>query len=123
MKHLLPLATVLSIALYFSCTKDKAKMQSVINCTTVDSATNTYNVQVKAILDGYCTAGCHDQFVQNRGLRYDTYDNAKSAFQNTNVQCALEHLNGCVPMPYQSAKLADSSIAQLECWANRGYPQ
>lgn len=118
-------AVVVGIVLLLgSCAKDKAAKPSDIDCTTVNQAANTYNLQVKTILDNSCASvGCHDALFASSGVNLATYDGSKAAFQNSDVLCTVKHGQGCLPMPQGAPKLADSLITYLQCWAENNYPQ
>jgi hypothetical protein len=93
------------------------------DCTTTPSATNTYALTVKAILDASCaTSGCHDATTKAHSLDLSTYDTAKASFQNHEVLCSINHGKGCDPMPEGGSKLSDAYILLLECWAKNNYP-
>lgn len=115
------------ILLLGSCAKDKAAKPPDIDCTTLNQnqiSTNTYNLQVKTILDNSCASvGCHDALFASAGVNLATYDGSKAAFQNNNVLCTVKHGQGCLPMPQGAPKLADSLITYLQCWAENNYPQ
>jgi len=122
-KWFLVLTVVLMMGFY-SCTKDKTTIPQATSCSGVNSATNTYNLKVKAILDYYCGyAGCHDAGTATSNVILDSYASSKTSFQNTTCMCAIKQQGGCIPMPQGSGKLADSLITYIECWANNGYPQ
>ena len=125
MKKIVWLASVLVIITgYYSCTKDKAQQPLSVICTGVDSATNTYNLQIKPILDGNCGySGCHSTATASSNVILDNYADSKAAFQNKDALCTITQTGGCLPMPQGSAKLADSLITYVQCWSERGYPQ
>lgn len=113
-----------TIAFYNSCTKDKAQPPIVSTCTGVDSATNTYNLRIKAIMDNSCAmSGCHDAGTASGSVLLDTYAATQTSFQTKTCLCAIQQTGSCNPMPQGSAKLADSLITYIQCWSERGYPQ
>ena len=123
-KFVLLCAVLVMVGFYNSCTKDKTSLPLSMVCTGVDSATNTYNLQVKAILDANCgTGGCHDAATASSQIILDSYPATKSAFENKKCLCAIKQSGGCLPMPQGSNKLADSLITYIQCWSERGYPQ
>lgn len=123
-KLLLPFAFLVCVTFYYSCTKDKAQQPLSVVCTGVDSATNTYNLQVKTILDGNCGySGCHSTATASSNVILDNYADSKSAFQNKDALCTITQTGGCLPMPQGYDKLADSLITYIQCWSERGYPQ
>lgn len=123
-KYLIPSLSLVFLAAFYSCAKDKAQPPTDIDCTTINQSANTYNLKVKAILDNSCAAiACHDPIFGYNGINLATYDGAKAAFQTKDVLCTVKHLQGCAPMPKGAPKLADSLIAYLQCWAENNYPQ
>lgn len=126
MKKLVLLCAVLvTIGFYNSCTKDKAAPPLSMECTGVGSATNTYNLQIKTILDANCGyGGCHDATTASSQVILDSYLASKTAFQNKNALCNIKQEGGCaLLMPQGQPKLADSLITYIQCWSERGYPQ
>lgn len=123
-KLLLPLAVLVSITFYNSCTKDKAQPPVSTNCIGVDSAANTYNLKIKPILDGNCGyGGCHNTITAASNVILDNYADSKAAFLNKRALCTIKQEGSCLPMPQGSDKLADSLITYIQCWSERGYPQ
>lgn len=123
-KFVLLCAVLVMIGFYNSCTKDKTSQPLSVVCTGADSASNTYNLRIKAIMDNNCAlGGCHDAGTASRGVILDSYPATKSAFENKKCLCAIEQSGGCLPMPQGSNKLADSLITYIQCWSERGYPQ
>ena len=120
----MPALCVLSVVLLFSCAKDKAQKPADIDCSTIDQSANTYNLNIKTILDDNCaSAGCHDAIFASSGVNLATYDASKAAFQAGNVLCTVKQEQGCLPMPQGGSKLADSLITYLQCWSENNYPQ
>jgi hypothetical protein len=92
------------------------------DCTGVDIAGNSYDNEIKAILDSQCaTAGCHDALTKSEGIDLSTYAKAKTAFQNQACLCTIHHGPECRPMPQDGAKLSDAVIKKIDCWAKNGY--
>lgn len=112
------------ICLYSACTKDKTQQPVPTTCNGIDSATNTYNLRIKSILDANCAAvACHDAIFGNSGVILDNYANSKNAFETKNTLCAIKQESGCNPMPQGAPKLADSLITYIQCWTQNGYPE
>lgn len=94
------------------------------DCSQVDPIANTYAFSIKAILDNSCAlSGCHDAATQQNGINFSTYASAKTAFETKNVFCAINHDDGCEPMPQGGTKLPQAVINMMTCWAKNGYPQ
>ncbi len=128
MKKLLALVAVVGFfaVFYSSCAKDKAQKPQPLSCTGINPDSNTYTLNVKAILDYNCAyGGCHDHASAPTSSNVDLegYSATKATFQGRNVFCSLNHGTGCLPMPQSLPKLADSLITYLQCWADNGYPQ
>jgi hypothetical protein len=117
-------AVLVVITFYYSCTKDKAQQPPVNTCASVDSATNTYTLRIKGIMDNNCASGgCHDAGSASSNVILDTYAATKNSFQTKPCLCAIKQEGGCLPMPQGGAKLADSLITFIQCWSDNGYPQ
>ena len=108
----------------YSCTKDKTTTAKAVDCTGVDSATNTYNLNIYPNITGlYCAyAPCHGGASAQGGVDLTTYASTVSAFKNLNVICAVTNA-GCILMPNGGPALPDSLIQQMKCWQSHGYPQ
>ncbi len=115
----------LMLGLVVSCSKDKKRdYLAEADCSQVDPLANTYAFSVKNILDATCAgSGCHDAATQSEGINLSTYASAKTAFETKEVLCAINHGEGCEPMPKGGSKLPTATINMLACWAKNGYPQ
>jgi hypothetical protein len=117
------------LILCYACSKDKAQKAQAITCNGINVDSNTYNLRIKAIIDGNCadpnTPGCHDLAWYSGALNVPLYDypTTINSFQTKNVFCSLNRQSGCFAMPRDKPKLADSLIAYLQCWADNGYRQ
>lgn len=101
------------------CKKDASQ---TTDCSGIDATANTFNNGIAAILAANCaTSGCHDAITVESNLNFSTYASAKSAFQNADVLCAINHDGGCEPMPSGGDKLSDAAIQKIECWVENGY--
>lgn len=125
MKKTLWLSAVLvTFTFYYSCTKDKTQKPVATTCSGVDSASNTYNLRIKGIMDNNCAmGGCHDAASANSLVILDTYAATKNSFQTKTCLCAMKQDGSCLPMPQGADKLADSLITYIQCWTENGYPQ
>lgn len=108
----------------FSCTKDRTHAAALYNCTGVNAATNTYNLNIYPnITSVYCAyAPCHGGGSAGGGVDMSSYSSTVNAFKNSTVICALKNA-GCELMPKASTPLPDSLILQMECWQQNGFPQ
>ena len=126
----LPIAFLTALTLFLSlswagCEKDsKRDYLAEADCSSIDPIANTYTFAVKNILDNTCAVGgCHDAATQSNGINFSTYITAKAAFQTQDVLCAINHGEGCEPMPKGGAKLPTLTLNVLACWAKNGYPE
>lgn len=118
------LVTTIAVALIQSCAADKSPQPNEVDCSSIDTATNTYALSIKPILDNNCAGGgCHDAGSASSGVNLEGYQASKNAFETKPVLCTVKQSGGCVPMPIGAPKLADSLITKLQCWAANGYPQ
>lgn len=121
------LVITLGLALAWAgCKKDDNKRDYLAeaDCTQIDPIANTYTFAVKAVLDAGCaTGGCHDAATKSNGVDLSTYAAAKASFETQDVLCAINHGEGCEPMPKGGAKLPQVTLNVLACWAKNGYPQ
>ncbi len=108
-----------------SCTQNKDNPDYLdVDCSAIDPNQNTYNLSIKNILDATCAlSGCHDAATQSNGVNLSSYTGAKAAFETGKALCAINHGNGCQPMPKNGQKLPDGVIRILSCWAKNGYQQ
>lgn len=121
---LLVTAAFFSVLLINSCAKDVADQPSDVDCSTVDAATNTYNLRIKTIMDNNCAmSGCHDNLTKESGVNLSNYAGTKTGFVSADALCTIKQEQGCVPMPDSSPKLADSLITYIQCWSENGYPE
>lgn len=123
-KFVLGGALFLAIASIWACAANKADEPQPISCTTVNVDSNTYTLAVKPILDANCaTFACHSAVVAESNVNMSAYAPAVAAFQNKDALCTIQHSEDCIPMPDGQAKLADSLITIIQCWAENGYKE
>ncbi len=104
--------------------EEKRDYLAEADCSQVNQSANTYTFSVKAILDGSCAlSGCHDAATKESGNDFSTYATAKTVFQTKDVLCAINHGEGCEPMPKGGSKLPELTLNKLACWAKNGYPE
>jgi len=117
------LAFIALVCLY-SCTKDRTSKPATVDCTGVNAATNTYNLNIYPnITSNYCSyAPCHGGGSTGGGVDMSTYAATVNAFKTSTVICAMKN-SGCELMPKGGPALPDSLIKQMECWQANGYPQ
>jgi len=91
------------------------------NCT---DTVYTYTGRVKAIVDQNCaTSSCHSGPSPEAGIPLDTYTAVKNNAENGDFFCSIKWNSGCSQMPKNSNKLDNCSIAALDEWKNKGYPE
>lgn len=106
------------VILLISCEKDE---DPVDNCTGL---TPTYTADIKAILDTSCAlSGCHDAGTQQAGIDLSNYTDAKIVSSEERFLGAINHKNGFMPMPQNSAKLSSDKINLITCWVQNGSPE
>jgi len=118
-------ALVVTLA-WSGCGKDDKNPDYIAeaNCTSVDASTNTYALAIKAIMDNSCAlGGCHDAGTKSDGVDLSDYAGTKKAFESQDLLCAVNHGNGCQPMPKGGSKLSSDVLNRLACWARNGYAQ
>jgi hypothetical protein len=113
----------LALVTLFSCTKDRTH-PVLIDCSTVNAATNTYNLNIYPnITSVYCAyAPCHGGGSAGGGVDMSTYALTVSSFKSSTVICAMKNA-GCELMPKGGPALPDSLVLQMECWQQNGFPQ
>ena len=115
---------ILALVYANSCTKDKTSLPAAVDCTGINAATNTYNLNIYPnITSNYCYGSpCHSNGGTGGGVDMSTYAATVNACKTQNVICAMKNA-GCELMPKGGPALPDSLIKQMECWQANGYPQ
>lgn len=102
-----------------SCYYDKADiLLGDVNC---DSTAFTYSGQVEPILSQYCIS-CHNTNNSSGNVNLDNYQSVAAIAANGDLLCAINHENGCSPMPKNSAQLNICDRIVIELWVDDGYP-
>lgn len=128
--YLILLTTITLITAFHSCKKKEEDHHSggtqnsdYINAQDCNGSTPTYNSDVAPIMDTKCAiAGCHNAATSSHGLNLEGYNAAKGNFNLHNLLCAINHGNGCDPMPKDQPKLSDAEIKAITCWAKNNFP-
>jgi hypothetical protein len=126
-KCLLISLSVLCLAQFESCTKDKtampaASVPAVFKC----DSTVTYTKYIAAIFNPNCAySGCHAVQYPAGGVVLSDYNDCKLQVENNNLIGVVKHEFGYPPMPYplNSPPLSDSVIAIIQCWKDQGCPR
>jgi hypothetical protein len=91
------------------------------DCT---SSTPTYTKNIKSIFDTKCaTSGCHSEVAASRGIDLSSFEKSKLHFNSHNLICSISQESDCSKMPKTGAKLPDTDIKSITCWAKNGFPQ
>jgi hypothetical protein len=94
-----------------------------INAADCTGSSPTYTADVAPITETICaTSGCHNAATASHGLDLEGYDAVKNNFNDHNLLCAINHANGCDPMPKGLPKLSDAQIKTITCWAKNNFP-
>ena len=113
MKKLLLIGSIGGILLAMpSCKKDKVEPINSTNVVTV-----SYSNQIEPLIISNCsTSGCHGTPFSG-GYQFLNYSDISA--NASDVLGVIRHESG-TPMPFGSAKLADSLIQQFEFWIDEG---
>jgi hypothetical protein len=84
-----------------------------------DTTNVTFSGNVWPIVTTWCT-GCHSGTDPQGGLRLENYDQVAAIANNGKFYGAVAHLPGYVPMPFESPKLSDCSLATIRLWIEGG---
>ncbi len=129
-KVLNTLATIILFATISSCHKEDddhhaggTQNSDYINAADCNGISPTYTADVAPITETKCAiSGCHNAATASHGLNLEGYDAAKNNFNAHNLLCAINHANGCNPMPKNQPKLSDAEIKTITCWAKNNFP-
>lgn len=89
-----------------------------------DTTGVTLSGTVKPILQGTCYA-CHNASAAGAagaGYNLEDYNPLKQLATNGRLICAIEHGNGCSPMPKGGGRLPQCDIDKIKTWAAAGAP-
>jgi hypothetical protein len=112
------LVVFISLSIILSC----EVKEETLDCTSLEPSLNTYNRNIKSIMDASCaTSGCHTQNARAGGITLNTYASVKTNFVNGRGLCSVKQT--CNPMPQDGSKLSDDAIQKLECWVSAGAPE
>jgi len=107
-------------ALLFAACGEKEADLSGYDCTSQTSL--TYTADIQPIMAAHCTR-CHGSSNPSDNMDLTTYDNVKEHAGHAHFMGALEHNSKYDAMPQGAAKLPDSLILKIACWAKNGSPQ
>jgi len=115
--------SVLSVSILLlsldSCYYDKADiLLGDVNC---DTTAYTYSGQIAPIISQNCIS-CHNTTNASGNVNLDDYQNVAMWAANGELLCAINHENGCSPMPKNGAQLNICDRTVFELWVADGYP-
>lgn len=84
-----------------------------------DTNNFTYAANIQPILDKNCI-GCHNGASAPKGIQLNSYTGTMAAVNSNRLLGAIKHLPGFIAMPYNTAKLTDCEIRQIEKWVQSG---
>lgn len=101
-----------------SCLKDKtATYTEAPPATCVDTVLFQDEIMGQIMNVSCNTAGCHDSGTAQSGYIIENHTQVSA---NADFFLNVMNYSAGVPMPYGSAKLADSLIQKFECWIEQG---
>lgn len=109
--------TQAQIALIRKWIAEGARNTNIIRCDTTDFSFAAVN----RIISTSCT-GCHGAVSPSAGISLTDHTGIKNAAKGKLI-CAIEHGNGCSPMPQGGTKLESCKITIIKKWAAAGHPQ
>ena len=92
--------------------------------SSCDTTNVTYSGSIKPVLNTYCFS-CHGNSTANTlgvGLNLEDFNGLKKEVDNGWLMGAITHKSGFFPMPLNSSKLDDCTIATFKIWVNSGAP-
>ena len=127
---IITLTTITLLVTFFSCKKDDDNHHSggtqnsdYINAADCNGISPTYTVDITPITETKrAISGCHNAATASHGLILEGYNATKNNFNLHNLLCAINHANGCNPMPKNQPKLSDLEIKTITCWAKSNFP-
>lgn len=89
--------------------------------TACDTAAVKYSTSILPILSSSCI-GCHGGATPVAGISFDSYAGVKQQIDNGRLWGAVSHSPGYSPMPKNSNKLNNCSLAKIRIWIAAGAP-
>lgn len=125
MKHIFRLLTFLFLISFLTgCYYDNEERlyPTIDSSNSCDTTNVTLSQSVMPILQSRCL-GCHGASVANglgSGINLETYSELTKWVNNGQLEGAINHSPGFMPMPQGASKLDDCSINKITAWINRG---
>ncbi len=107
------------ISLFFAACMNHEADLTAYDCTNQNPS---YSVDIQPIMAAHCS-NCHGGANPSDDLDLSTYANVKEHAQHKRFWGAIEHSSKYEAMPKGAAKLTDSLILKIACWAKNGSPQ
>lgn len=110
---------LIPMALFLSCSEN-----STDDLIDINTATVTYNAQVKNIIDSNCLF-CHQSPpINGAPMRLTTYEDAKNAVLNRGLLDRISRPQGAPGMmPNGGTRLPQALIDQIVTWKNEGFAE
>jgi hypothetical protein len=86
-----------------------------------DTTNVTYSQTIAPIAAQYCNS-CHSGTTPPAGIKTDTYTDLNAIAVNGKLWGVVNHDQGYIPMPYQSAKLSECNLLKIRKWIDAGSP-
>lgn len=102
-----------------SCYYDKSDL--LYPDSACDTSAVKYSTSVLPILSSNCIS-CHGGSAPSAGISLDTYAGVKMQADNGRLWGAVSHSASFSPMPKNSNKLNDCSLAKIRIWIAAGAP-
>jgi hypothetical protein len=99
-----------------SCYYDKE--EKLYPAKTCDTTNSTYSGTVTPLLSANCYS-CHST-AQANNVILDTYAGVYAVAGNGQLWCAVNHDQGCSPMPKGGTKLSDCDLEKIHAWISGG---
>lgn len=102
-----------------SCYYDKADL--LYPDTACDTSAVKYSTSVLPVLSSNCIS-CHGGSAPSAGISLNTYAGVKLQADNGRLWGAVSHSTSFSPMPKNSSKLNNCSLAKIRIWIAAGAP-
>jgi hypothetical protein len=119
-RYFASIALIAIFLLFFvSCYYDNEEALYPEFSNTCDTTNVTYSGTIQPILANNCL-GCHSNNATGGSILLTTYGQVVAYAPQ--ITGSIKHQGSFSPMPKDSPKLKDCSIAQWDIWVNKGMP-
>ena len=119
-KHLLVISVSVLIVFLFSCKKEnKEDLDFEASLCSLD--TISYQLHISVVLNNNCMP-CHSASQHQGDVILDNYNDVAPLANSGDLLGVTRRDPGYTPMPTNTGKISDCSIAAIEKWANQGAP-